>query len=81
MNSKTVIIFFVILKSVAGQLSVSNMFEYQVGNLPQEIPSNLTTHYDQLNIAYRLCGQDHRIFRDILAAQLIPPVSCYPVRF
>jgi hypothetical protein len=32
---------------------VSNLFEYQLGNLPLQKPSNLSTHYDQLNVAYR----------------------------
>jgi hypothetical protein len=53
MSRKTVVIIFFIVKIVSGQLSVSNLFEYQVGNLPLETPSNLTTHYDQLNIGYR----------------------------
>ncbi len=53
MSRKTFVIIFLILRSVSGQLSVSNMFEYQLGNLPQVSPSNLSTHYDQLNIAYR----------------------------
>jgi len=53
MSRKAVVIIFFIVKIVSGQLSVSNIFEYQVGNLPEVSPSNLSTHYDQLNIAYR----------------------------
>ncbi len=53
MSRKTFVIIFLLLRGVSGQLSVSNMFEYQLGNLPQVSPSNLSTHYDQLNIFYR----------------------------
>jgi hypothetical protein len=34
------------------QISVSNLLSYQLGNLPEADPSNLSTVYDQLNFAY-----------------------------
>ncbi|MFQ6093719.1 MAG: DUF6029 family protein [bacterium] len=37
---------------VSGQLAVSNLGEYQLGNLPYTDPRNLTTLYDQLNVDY-----------------------------
>jgi hypothetical protein len=36
-----------------GQLTGNNLFEYQLGNLPYTEPSDLSAHYDQLNLAYR----------------------------
>ena len=33
--------------------TISNLMEYQVGNLPFTEPTNLTTLYDQLNLRYR----------------------------
>jgi hypothetical protein len=36
-----------------GQLSGTNLFEYQLGNLPYTDPSDLSAHYDQLNLGYR----------------------------
>jgi len=36
-----------------GQLSGNNLFEYQLGNLPYTDPSDLSAHYDQLNLGYR----------------------------
>ncbi|MEN8203480.1 MAG: DUF6029 family protein [Bacteroidota bacterium] len=36
-----------------GQLSGTNLFEYQLGNLPYTDPSDLSVHYDQLNLGYR----------------------------
>ena len=53
MSKKLFFLIFIVFKGAAGQLSVSNIFEYQLGNLPQTSPSNLSTHYDQLNISYR----------------------------
>lgn len=35
-----------------GQLSVSNLAEYQLGNLPHTEPDNLSTLYDQFNLLY-----------------------------
>ena len=35
------------------QLTVANILEYQLGNLPGTEPANLSTVYDQLNLAYR----------------------------
>ncbi len=53
MNKTHIVLIFFMIKGVSGQLSLSNILEFQLGNLPLEQPSNLTTHYDQLNIAYR----------------------------
>jgi len=39
-----------------GQLSGNNLFEYQLGNLPYTEPSDLSAHYDQLNLGYRYKG-------------------------
>jgi len=36
-----------------GQLTGNNLFEYQLGNLPYTEPSDLSAHYDQLNLGYR----------------------------
>jgi len=36
-----------------GQLTGNNLFEYQLGNLPYADPSDLSAHYDQLNLGYR----------------------------
>lgn len=38
---------------VRGQVSVSNLSEYQVGNLPNNDPKNLTSFYNQLQVSYR----------------------------
>ena len=35
-----------------GQLSGNNLMEYQLGNLPHTEPAALSSHYDQLNLAY-----------------------------
>lgn len=40
------------LSQVFGQFSISNIAEYQLGNLPNEEPKNLSTLYDQANIRY-----------------------------
>ncbi len=39
-----------------GQLSGNNLFEYQLGNLPDTEPSDLSSHYNQLNLGYRYKG-------------------------
>ena len=44
---------FVIQSQVLSQLSVSNLLEYQLGNLPDMESGNLSTLYDQINISYR----------------------------
>jgi len=44
------------ITTVQGQLSGNNLFEYQLGNLPYENPADLSSHYDQLNLAYRYKG-------------------------
>ncbi len=53
MKNNLSIILLLVVNNVFGQLSVSNIFEYQLGNLPNEEPTNLTTHFDQLNLSYR----------------------------
>lgn len=45
--------FLLFLSPVHAQLSGSNLFEFQLGNIPDESPADLTTHYDQLNLRYR----------------------------
>jgi len=39
--------------NMLAQLTGNNLFEFQLGNIPNEIPADLTTHYDQLNLRYR----------------------------
>jgi hypothetical protein len=51
---KAVLICFGLVSIVLSQFSGSNLLEYQLGNLPEEDPGNLTTLYDQLNLSYRL---------------------------
>ena len=53
MNKKIIFLVLIFIRGASSQLSVSNLFEYQLGNLPDTDPSNLTTHYDQVNISYR----------------------------
>ncbi len=53
MKNNVSLILFLVVNNVLGQLSVSNILEYQMGNLPNEEPSNLTTHFDQLSLSYR----------------------------
>jgi hypothetical protein len=56
---KRVIILLLGLVSISeiyGQLSGNNLFEYQLGNLPYTDPSDLSSHYDQLNLGYRYKG-------------------------
>ncbi|NUO82284.1 hypothetical protein HUU05_19600 [candidate division KSB1 bacterium] len=38
---------------VNAQISFSNLFEYQLGNLPSVSPRDLSTAYNQLNLSYR----------------------------
>jgi len=49
-------LFFIILVQnstiISAQISVSSIAEYQLGNLPAEDPSNLTSLYDQLQLEY-----------------------------
>lgn len=40
------------MEQAIAQLSVSNLLSYQLGNLPDMDPSDLSTAYDQLNLAY-----------------------------
>ena len=53
-NNNYIILILLILffKSLTAQLSISNLLEYQLGNLPDTEPGNLSTLYDQLNISY-----------------------------
>jgi hypothetical protein len=44
------------VQELRGQLSGSNLMEYQLGNLPDTEPPFLSSHYDQLNLAYRHKG-------------------------
>ncbi|MEK7727330.1 MAG: hypothetical protein AAB354_02890, partial [candidate division KSB1 bacterium] len=39
--------------SAQAQLAFSNLLEYQLGNLPDTQPRNLSTAYNQLNLSYR----------------------------
>ena len=51
----TVLIVFGLLLSAKlhSQLSGNNLFEYQLGNIPGIEPSYLSTHYNNLNLAYK----------------------------
>ena len=53
MKTNRIIIVILFYQNLFGQLSVSNLFDYQLGNLPGQEPSNLTTHFDQLTMSYR----------------------------
>ena len=37
-----------------GQISISNLMEYQRGNLPHTDPKSLSTLYDQVNVNYHI---------------------------
>jgi len=52
---KFMLSFLLALLSISGmaQLSGSNLFEFQLGNLPDADPPDLSAHYDQLNLQYR----------------------------
>ena len=45
-------ITFIIPSKSRSQLSVSNLLQYQLGNLPNEEPSNRTVLYNQLNMQF-----------------------------
>lgn len=55
MERKILLIYgtLLIASSLQGQLTGNNLFEFQLGNIPDEAPADLTTHYDQLNLRYR----------------------------
>ncbi len=50
------LILFVPAMQLFGQLTGNNLLEYQLGNLPDNEPAALSTHYDQLNLGYRYKG-------------------------
>ncbi|KAA3610561.1 MAG: hypothetical protein DWQ05_21305 [Calditrichaeota bacterium] len=58
-NNTATILFFIALfttvsiNPVFGQISINNLAEYQVGNLPDTAPGNLTTLYDNFDLLYR----------------------------
>ena len=58
MRRKNILFLLALLPvgEVFGQLSGSNLLEYQLGNLPYKDPSDLSSHYDQLNLGYRYKG-------------------------
>jgi len=41
------------IQESSGQLSGYNLLNFQVGNLPDEEPHDLTSHFNQLNLTYR----------------------------
>jgi len=41
---------------LSAQITGNNLMEYQLGNLPYTDPPALSSHYDQLNLAYRYKG-------------------------
>ena len=47
-----ILLFFTFAGISKAQLSVSNLLEYQLGNLPFVPPGNYSTTYDQLNLSY-----------------------------
>ncbi len=58
MNKSRINIWIILLAviihgQILGQFSVNNILEYQLGNLPNQEPTNLSTLYDQINISYR----------------------------
>ncbi len=50
---KKIVIALMLPIAVFAQLSVTNLAEYQLGNLPGKKPDNLSTLYNQTNIQYR----------------------------
>ena len=49
---------------VNGQVSGNNIMEYQLGNIPEVEPKDLSTLYDQLNVQYKYKGQRSEFHRD-----------------
>lgn len=49
------VLFFILIQNffANGQVSVSNLAEYQVGNQPDTDPKNLTSLYNQTNLSFR----------------------------
>ncbi len=52
-NQYLFLVMMILVTRLPAQLSLSNILEYQLGNLPATEPSNLSTLYDQLNLSYR----------------------------
>ena len=53
---RSIVLYFLLLilaGELNAQLSGNNLLEFQLGNLPEIDPNNLSTHYDQLNLRYR----------------------------
>ena len=46
------ILFLGLPVEVFSQLRGNNLYEYQLGNVPNEEPAGLSTHYDMLNLLY-----------------------------
>jgi len=47
------LLFLLISTQLDAQLSGNNLFEFQLGNLPDVTPKDLTVHFNQLNLRYR----------------------------
>ncbi len=87
MVQKALIIWFSLLTATTlrAQFSGNNMFEFQLGNIPDEKPSDLTTHYDQLNLRYRygsiLANLRYEHFYSQDASRSYNRLSKYSVRY
>ena len=53
LNVTIIVTLFMLTLNTSGQISGSNMMEYQLGNIPDVKPADLSTLYDQLNLQYR----------------------------
>lgn len=45
-------ILMIVPLKIAAQLKGNNMYEFQLGNVPNDKPADLTTHYNMLNLLY-----------------------------
>ena len=79
------IIFILLLhnnSSLIGQISVSNLAEYQIGNLPDSKPTNLTSMYDQLNLDYFYQNMNIGIrFESFASSQLYKKYNKFTQRY
>lgn len=87
MVRKAFIICFALLfaATLRAQFTGNNMFEFQLGNIPDESPADLTTHYDQLNLRYRygsiLANLRYEHFYSQDASRSYNRLSKYSVRY
>ena len=50
---KTIVLLLIFTSILSAQVAVSNLAEYQVGNLPNAEPGDLSTLFNQLTLEYR----------------------------